>query len=93
VIHVALADKGLKVGVEPNAVRWVHVYHLYLPAQALIVQERIYDQQRVTEDHAVDLLIPILIGFKHLISDRTLRVAEQLRQCELLCTFVLLVPL
>jgi hypothetical protein len=79
VANVALAHEGLEVRAELNAVGRVHVDHLHLPAQALVVEQRVHHRQRVAEDQPVDPLVAMLIGAKHLVGDRMLRVGEQLK--------------
>src|ERR1700674_1444292 len=51
--YVPLTDKRLEVAAELHAIRRVHVNHLDLSAQALVVQKRVHHHQGITENHPV----------------------------------------
>ena len=53
VLHVALAELGLEVRREPDAVRRVDVDHLDLAGEILPPGEAGHDLERVAQDHAV----------------------------------------
>jgi hypothetical protein len=63
-------------------IRRVQVYHLHLPTQPLVGQERIHHHQRIAEDEAIGPVVPVLIGAEHLLVDRVLRVSEEIEQGE-----------
>jgi hypothetical protein len=79
VTHVALAHEGLEIRAEPHPIRRVEVDHLHLPAQTLVVQQRVHHHQRIAEDHPVDPLVAILVGLEHLVGDRAAGIAEQVQ--------------
>ncbi len=83
VSDIALAHERLEVGAELHPVWRVHVDHLHLAAEALVVQQRVHDDEGVAEDQPIDPRIPVLVGPEHLIRYGTLWIAEQLEHAEL----------
>ena len=77
VLHVAFSDKRLEIAAELHAVGRVHVDHLHLAAEVLVVQKRVHHHQRIAEDHAVGPAVAELVGAQDLVGDRVLRIAEE----------------
>ena len=53
ILHVALAEIGLKVGAKADAVGRIEVDHLHLAGQVLPPRQARHHLQRIAEDHAV----------------------------------------
>ena len=88
VADVALADERLKIGAELHAVGRIDVDHLHLPAEILVVQQRVHHHQRITEDHAVLPAVGVFVGLHQLFGEGTVGVAEEAEEVELLVSLV-----
>ena len=74
---VAPAHEWLEVRAELHAVGRVDVDHLHLPAKALVLEERVHDDERVAEDQPVRPVALVLVRGELLV-ERELRVGEEL---------------
>src|SRR5207247_8298112 len=74
----ALANERLKVRSKLHSVRRIEVDHLDLFAEKLIAQKRIHHDERVAQNHSIDPFVCVLVSAEDLISDRMLRIAEEL---------------
>src|SRR5438874_9672315 len=86
--NITLPNKRLKIRAELHTVWRIDVNHLDLPAQALVMQQRVHYDERVPQDHSVNPFILVLIGTEDLVGNRVLRIAKQLKHVGLLVTFV-----
>ena len=53
ILHIALVDKGLKVGAIPDAVRWVNVDHLHFGCHPLLFKQGVHHQQAVARHQTI----------------------------------------
>ncbi len=77
VLHVALARAHLPVAAELDAVGRVHVDHLDLALEALLLGQRGHHQQRVAEDHAVGPVLLVAVELDELLELDAVVVVEQ----------------
>ena len=75
--HIPAAHKGLEVRAEADAIGRVHIDHLHLFAQALVMQQRVHHHQRIAQHQAVLPIAPG-VGAQHLFVNGALRVAEHI---------------
>jgi hypothetical protein len=53
ILYIAIANQWLKVALEPDSVRRVNIYHLYLASQILASRQRRHDLKAVTQNKAI----------------------------------------
>ncbi|MGA2939204.1 MAG: hypothetical protein ABSF52_19195 [Syntrophobacteraceae bacterium] len=71
------AHERLEIGAKLDPVGRVHIDHLHLPGQTLIVQQRVHYHQGISQDEPVDPLIPVFIRLKNLVNHRSVRVPKK----------------
>ena len=76
-LNFAAPNERLKVRPEVDSIGRVDVDHLHLPAEPLVLEQRVHHDQRVAEDQPVDPAALVLVGLELLV-ERELRVGEEL---------------
>src|SRR5207244_1319754 len=77
VARIALARRDLPVGTERDAVGRVHVYHLDLAAEVLLLGEAVHHEQGVAEDQAVRPVALVGVEVDELVELEPVEVVEQ----------------
>ncbi len=76
--HFAPVDERLEVGAVAYAVGRVHVDHLDVPAETLLLDQAVHDEKAVTRDQPVGPVVPVTVELDGLSERRVLlRCSEQ----------------
>ena len=77
ILHVTLAGRDLPVRPELDAVGRVHVDHLDLAPELLLLGHAVHDQQCVTKNHAVGPVGSVLVELNLLVPFEAIEVLEE----------------
>ena len=77
---IALAHEGLEVRAELHAVRRIDIDRLHLPAEPLVAEQRVHDDQRIAEDQPVDPAVAVFVSLQYAVAQRQIAFAEQVER-------------